>query len=563
MKLYRPRSVVSGYYSVLFALPRWRLLASVILVLLSAVILALGWEALPCLIYFGVSLSILWLYSRLSPGSVLWKPKRIVGLALTLLVYVILVGAATRSWPIAFASSSALAAIVVAGLDGTSLKRYALPLALGFVPLALHQAAARALSLASLFSSLLASAAVVAVDYLVYKFIGRRRVQGFNAADLGTLFLRHWLDKDKKIEEVFEALGAPRLVRPRVIFGDAVALVYTDVHFGPFSSVGSSRLPEIIERELGKSDHVLVLHGFGSHERDVASSDHVKLLAGALREAIGMGSPLLYHGAFRVGPIDGWVVKGLVFDRASLLFVSRPSRGIDDLPYSIYLKFEAAARARGLGDLVLVESHNWEAAGRLTPEDVSGLMEALSASLDVIEELKKRPPVEPVVKSLAVQAESPGLIGGEVKLVEIKGADGRDPFLLIYMRGNNMAPGAMESIANVAKEFRGLVEVVTNDEHTETGVRAHITYLPVHATPGLLKAVERGVRGLSEVQPTRGLSYASTGVVVKLLNNAAYELVYLLKKTYPEAAAALIAYVTFAPLIAAGAFGLATALARL
>jgi putative membrane protein len=107
-----------------------------------------------------------------------------------------------------------------------------------------------------------------------------------------------------------------------------------------------------------------------------------------------------------------------------------------------------------------------------------------------------------------------------------------------------MAPGSRdELIKALSGEFNGLIEVLTNDEHTETGVRAHITYVPVHITEGALSSLKEGLKRLLEKPYSRGLRLVTLRLKLKLLNNVAYELEYLLKKSYLETTLLLVAYV--------------------
>jgi predicted neutral ceramidase superfamily lipid hydrolase len=61
---------------------------------------------------------------------------------------------------------------------------------------------------------------------------------------------------------------------------DPLALVVSDVHPGPFRTVGSSMLPSLIQQKLGeKGFEAAVLKGLSSHEKNIASRKTTEQLA--------------------------------------------------------------------------------------------------------------------------------------------------------------------------------------------------------------------------------------------------------------------------------------------
>ncbi|WP_440059811.1 DUF2070 family protein [Thermogladius sp. 4427co] len=543
MKLYKPRSSVSRYYTVLFSLPHWRLLAGVIILLLATVILLMGSSSEPYITYFTVVLALLYIYSRLYGKTVFWKTKRILGLSLTALIYVLLYGFILGDWRASVVASASLLSVVILGLDGTSLWRYSIPVAGSTLSIVLYEFIHGVKKVSLIAYSLAGSILVSLVDYVIYKYINRRKVGGVGSADIGTLFMKNWLDKDSSIESFFNSVASERETELVVLKSGSTILLSTNLHYGPFSNIGGSLLPELVESTFSRDYNMVVLHGFGGHDRDIPSREEATRVLGALRRLVTERDSieLLYHGSFELETEKGWRIVGLVFDKLVMLFVSRPCCGTDDLPYSFYLKYSSIFESRLGSKLILVESHNREAEKKPSTE---GLDEALRKSVELVEGLKKKEPVKTLVRSVTQRIVSPGVIGGVFRMIEVKGIDGRDPVLLVYFRGNNMAPGVRDSIINKLKEsYSGIIEVVTNDEHTETGVRAHVTYIPVHVDIDRLGQVEEGLRKLLETTYSEGLEMSSTRITVKLLNNAAYELEYLLRKSYLETSILLVLYV--------------------
>ena len=541
MRLYRPKSVVSKYYAILFSLPHWRVLAGFIIGILCLIVLFMGEASKPFILYFFSAVIVLYVYSRLTPGTVFWKFKRILGLALTSLLYVLIYTKLLGDWVAAVAASASLISVVVLGLDGTRLWRYSVPIALATLPLSIGWLVG-GLKKVTLVNALLATVLISLTDFIIYKIINRRGIDGYGAGDIGTLFLKNWLDKDKSIETFFEEVGSPRDVELAVLKSGETILIHTSLHYGPFSNVGSSLLPEELERVFAGKYSIVVFHGFGSHDRDVVSGREAsKLTQLIISGALSEGEELMYHGSFAVSGPSSWRVVGLVFDKLLLLLISRPVLGIDDLPYSFSLKYSRIALEKLGSKLLLVETHNWERPG---PPDTKGLDEALTRAVEEAAIVKRSNPTPVLVRSLTIKVNSPGVVNGVARLVEFKGEDGRSPVLLVFFRGNNMAPGSRDEVIKaLSGEFNGLIEVLTNDEHIETGVRAHITYVPVHITEEALSSLKEGLKRLIEKPYSRGLRLTTFRLKLKLLNNVAYELEYLLKKSYLETTLLLIAYV--------------------
>jgi putative membrane protein len=94
-----------------------------------------------------------------------------------------------------------------------------------------------------------------------------------------------------------------------------------------------------------------------------------------------------------------------------------------------------------------------------------------------------------------------------------------------------------------------LVEVITNDEHSETGIRPSITYIPVHESSEMLKAIQEKSLELLKTQPSAGAWLYVLRLNTKLMGEAAECLEELLGSSIREAAALLLSYVCLTPLV--------------
>jgi len=489
---------VGKYCAVLFALPKWQYLTITLIAVSALLVVFMREESPPLLVNAAVLYALLELYAKTSGAkTVFYKFKRRIGLSLATLVYSTFILALTRESSVSVASSVALVATIVLGLDGVGTQKYLLAVA----PPVITLSALRLLGYQAtrdFIAGLLVAFSLVLVDLVLRTIVSKWRVNEYSYLELGMLFFKNWLDRKTEIEPVFEELGVYQYVNPRIVELGNLALIYTDVHYGPFSNVGSSRLPELLSRAFKKLGvkNVVALHGLGSHDRNIASAKYVyEYLENLVKAYLGNGkTKLLYHGAFLAE--DGeWRVLGLVFDKLSILVVSRPGKGIDDLPYSIQLDYEVKARREGLGDVVIVDAHNWELQ---EIPNLRRLRAILDKSLGEIARLKSRSPVEVYYNYKCFEARVPGVIGDEGCVLCIAG-EGKEKVCIACLRGNNMEPGVRDTIIRELEPLGAdYVEALTNDEHSETGVRPYVAYTPVGESPELVEALRKVVLSLKD-----------------------------------------------------------------
>lgn len=553
MKLYRPKTAIGRYYSILFSLPHWELLAAVLIGISVIALYGLRERAVPLLLNTVLIILFLEAYRVFYPLTVFHKLKRIIGLSLTVLIYTLIYYLLLGDWILVVTASSTIVITVIQGLDGTKWWRYIIAVAPSFTSIVLSMwITSGVVSHSGLVKAFLLILLFIIADYLIYLVMSRHRINGYKAPDLGTLFLQNWLERRKDIEKVIDELSTSEGVHPRLIFMDGLLIIYTDLHYGPFSNTGSSELPGELKKlfsSLGYS--VVALHGFGSHDRNLASSrylrDYVRKIYTAVIDA--EKTKLRYHGALKLTGGDNWEALALVFDRLTIVFVSRPVKGIDDIPYNLFFRYNVIARKRGLGDLILVDAHNWE---KQEDFDLGELDKLLDEVVEKAIELKKRPPVEVLFRYKCFETSAPGLIQGDACIIEVTG-EGRERVVLLYLRGNNMKPGSREKLIDVLGKTTGAdyVEVFTNDEHSETGVRSSLAYIPIHDSPELLRDTEVAARELVGMPYRLGAWYSSTRFDTKLMGYTAVMLEKLLMGSYIEATILLLSYAFLLPVLLA------------
>jgi hypothetical protein len=199
-----------------------------------------------------------------------------------------------------------------------------------------------------------------------------------------------------------------------------------------------------------------------------------------------------------------------------------------------------------------------------TKRELKNLEQLLSKSEDLtslhfsLEELKKAIMLKknvgtgPLLRAISVHAEAPGLIGDKVTLFQIASSDAT-PFTLLYLPGNNMVPGLRQHLRSLLSALMNLpvesVEVITTDEHTETGTRSHVTYLPVHGSSSLDSAVASAAKSILNTEWMKGLYYKAFTHKTRILNGYAWILLRMLRRGFVLDSILLISYIVIVPIL--------------
>lgn len=537
----RERIKIKRYYRVLIKLPPIRFLVA-IYVLLIAILSVINHVYS---VYMIIQTIVYITYSSLT--ETLMDSRRTIGLSIVTTLYSFLLDI-LLGFGIGLASSIALQITVLVGLDGASLKSYVASSIPYFATIAFTQLSYSSLIIFGLLSTVYATT----LNILIYKYISLYRINGYSSVEIGRLFLKNRLAGDKNIEELFENISKPDIVKPCLFVSDNVALIYTDLHYGPFYDTGSSSLPKTLIEELRmKGYDAIVLHGAGSHERNLPRTSLSKLVTNRISsklDDLSKGFNEKLHGFFHLKGKDDWETTGVVFEKTALIFLSRPHGGIDDLPYYIQRLVDEMSIRRNLGRVIIVDSHNWELSRE---PDYKALEELMLNVLESISKMRREEPADPLVRYACVEAEFDGIIDNMICGIEVIKRNSGDKFILLYLRGNNMVAGLRNKVIDLIKRIyddKALVEVVSNDEHSETGVYAFHIYKPISCERGLEETINKFMNSLSMKKHSEGLRTVCFEDTVLLLNDGAYKLINLLEKTFLKASTLLILLVATTPL---------------
>ncbi|ABN70412.1 membrane protein-like protein [Staphylothermus marinus F1] len=539
MKIFKPNSELSKYYSFIFRLPG---IYAVLLLIISVNVLFfihVGYNILVYIVYFILVFLIVSVYGILS-NSPYKRLKRSLFLALITETYAFIIGFFDIG--LGIVSSTVMIILGILGVDGTSIGKYILSI---IPPLLV-------LIIFNMYSYIPLLIVPIFLDYIIYKVMSIHKIGSYPAPDLGSMFIRNILEKKRDIEKVFKDLGVEETVHPRIIYNNnELFILYSDIHYGPFSNTGSSMLPTLLYEKLKhRYGSVVVLHGMGSHDRNISTFDEtIKFVEYIIENTDDANSEYIkFYDYERIS--DGeWDLLILVFNRLSIIFISR-NEGIDDLPYDLQMEYELKAVHAGLGDLILVDCHNHELESK---PNIEALRKLLDKAINKISEIKRNNNEKTLIyRAKTIKARSPGVIGSRITLIQL-GGDPEKLLTLIYIPGNNMEPGLREKIRSVLSEKYGVVEkrieVFTSDEHTETGIYSSTIYIPVQYNDKLLTAILKGYKDLLEKEFKKDLKYKKLSVKTKLMKNTAWKLLELVHNSFKLSFILIWSYVLLTPLI--------------
>ncbi len=345
--------------------------------------------------------------------------------------------------------------------------------------------------------------ASLAIGSLVLHSVERLgRSKGVSPLGSAKAFLRTWLTGDRgHLEEAVRSLGVTDRVRIRALVfrreqDKPIALVFPDIHFGPFRDVGSARFPYLLEESLGPTVEAFVFHTPGSHERNLAtfseSYEKAKAVASSIASYYGqlVGYGMCKPRVLRNGEWEAFVLRG---PTAAVFFLTNTLRGSDDLPYGVWkMVEEALGGERGLNLVAVVDTHSAKGPRVDSEEELSGLVKKLGGVGECVEEEIY------VGYGEAVGTGCRELCYDKVKALAIRFSDG-ERYAIVYLYGNNVDAQARREIVSRLERlgYRNPI-VVTPDDHSCAASFKERPYYVVSGCPGLYEAVNRAVERASE-----------------------------------------------------------------
>lgn len=548
-RVIKPRSSIQKYYEILFTLPSPRSLLICIILFYFVVFILL--KSLDLLITY-LLWSIIYYLVHLLGLSLLKSPllviKRILALYLVIIIYVFMVVLLSNtvfhdlllSVFVGLTTINIIMLPIYVGIHGFNKRTILVYLILFILSISINT-----MILASI-KYLIFSILLPLIGLSIMMFINKYKINSYGAIDLGALFLRNWLSEDTSIENVFQKHGVKRKVRAHIFYDDRIAIICPDIHFGPFRNIGSSMFPSMVRNMFShKSICPVVLHGMGSHERNLVSSTEAIQYARYIVEKVAKdeGIKILMSKPFKV-EYNRWEALVIPFSKAILTFVSRPRKGIDDLPYSIQEYALKKSLEHNLPPLILIDSHNWELEDIIDQESLMKLVDKIIDKLINRQEKYVEPSIGLVVK------ESKGFPGVINDIVFLAIKVGECKLGILYISGNNMVPKLREKIIDIVlNEGYDLSEVLTNDEHRETGLFSDYIYTPVQYSQELLSIVKEMANKAQGAISKSNLRYIFIEKDLNLMGDLVWRLLKLLEKVFYKSLILNILYIALTPIL--------------
>jgi|GEM_PF-4600075 predicted neutral ceramidase superfamily lipid hydrolase len=516
--------IASKFYSLLVVLPRRRvLLATLLIEILIGNILAILLDRSFLILQFT---SVVLLLSVADP--IFRDNKRIIGLfaiyyGISLATGILAVTFSNKSLGIGFVSASSFFLLVLFSLIRDNKLAMIESLLLLVTPVTLVSFI-NSTQLAY-YIKVLAFDSVPVILFILWM---KKRIYGEDALHLVKAFLRSWIiDENELIEEVLYRNGDKFKVRAQLYLLDNYCLVLTNLHYGPYRRVGSSRLQHLVEEELEKAGiKSVVFHGISTHEQDLARQKDAIEIAKQLIDKVrnneivqrSIGRPIVPN---RIS-VEGWEIVTVGGERAPMLIVSNSLCGSDDIPLEILNEVEKIKHSYTSPDLFIVEAHNKELVKKSR-----GYEELKIAIEKALSEAKYGSKILFGYGSCKVLRKEKGLCHEEVSCLTFK-VDEKQISIFV-LRGNNIREDGRELVINRFPELT--TEVVTTDDHSCAATIAKITYNPIEVNEALIRTMEKALdesqRNLKEVN----MHYAEVILgEYKVVGKGAFKLLRIIKE---------------------------------
>jgi putative membrane protein len=259
--------------------------------------------------------------------------------------------------------------------------------------------------------------------------------------------------------------------------GRTAAIVLPGIHPGPFNPVGGSNLPYELYQLFSKN--ALIMHGVSDHSLNIPSKQELHDYLRTLRS----NAVLLEKGSTCSLPVRiknaACTATGISFGRSVLLILSMAPTGMEDIPENIHKELQKYSSALGLGNTLIVDSHN--AMGeQLNHSDAEILLASAKICLQHLKEAAQYEFKIGFANSDDIgyntsSMKDLGQSGLATLYIEID--DGRGQYIIGWADSNNMEKGLHDNIVSKLRENKvNVLEICTSDTHSTSGKRNRLGY---------------------------------------------------------------------------------------
>ena len=332
-------------------------------------------------------------------------------------------------------------------------------------------------SLQTIAASIVSSIILVTATQLLIRVVNKQgnAVVGIGAIPLFKGFLANWLEGfTYPLEGYFEKLGTYANVSVNVFSfrgqsKQKAMVVIPNIHPGPFRNLGSSDLPDRIQRAVEEKFAAItaVPHGLSGHELDLTSQPQCDRVVREILEADLSG---FSANASKLVRVDTGLAKATCqfFGETALVAVTCAPKSTEDIPLKIGKEITQRGRQIGAKEVAIIDAHNSIGdVKEVPPLSEEGEQELVSAAEKAMRSAFKEKRQSFLVGVAKIVPEEFTIDrgigpGGIVTLTIITGGQ---KALYVTIDGNNMVSGLREEIVQVLSTSFDECEVLTTDTH--------------------------------------------------------------------------------------------------
>ncbi|MCL4357198.1 MAG: DUF2070 family protein [Candidatus Thermoplasmatota archaeon] len=238
------------------------------------------------------------------------------------------------------------------------------------------------------------------------------------------------------------------------------SMVFPYIHPGPFGSVGSSDLPERIEKYMGNTHgEVMVFHTATTNSDNCAGEEDIENLGKAIDLAIEKGKIQEQMSEMGSRVVDGVRIDVKRFGNTAMVAFNPESRSFDDILYEEGIRFRQSIFQKTGIRTFIIDGQNGFVRGAREIEDLSPFENT------VIDLLEKDVPNEKIEVGYASgnRRDIRFLAAKGIQIAVFHHSDKKDCIMLTD--SNNITREMEEMIRNIALKYCSSFVVYTTDNH--------------------------------------------------------------------------------------------------
>ncbi|WP_187152742.1 DUF2070 family protein [Acidianus manzaensis] len=310
--------------------------------------------------------------------------------------------------------------------------------------------------------------------------------------------------KDEDLENFLEKISVPTIINIATFKIGDMYFVLPQIHFGMYGNIGSSKFPYQVEEYL---KNAIVFHTPGSHELDLPSSRESRRV---VEEVLKTKLDKIYFTGIESQNIGDFNITSIRFDKASISFVQRPNKGIDDLPGGLW-------RDIALTKNFLVDCHNETLTDEIGKREYTQLRDFVRTT-----KIKPKSDLQLGYSETIVNCE--GLCKNLARVVTLIDKSSRQKLSLIYIYANNACHGLKDKIYEKLSDLVDYPILVTPDDHSCTASNFGNLYQPATVCDDLIEKarslVIESIKNAKDVSDVEfGMIKVKTRVLGKIISS--------------------------------------------